>query len=293
MRAGVVLMRLISFILVSIILGMGISFGMGVSPILGIGIGSGIVYVSSNIRLEAGSLAVLLGTHTGAATYSGSIEQPIARLLFDADSTTALSTVTACKLTLTQATKRKTGTLIPEMTFANLADICGIIDGIYYQMTATFRIIFSIPISLGGAYDPEGGNLTYSLSGCTAADTINVYSIDDAKRELDYIEIIPVGFGAAGLKSMDAVQAAWFFVDPTNLTRINVKYPNGLNIEYTGAEIMEINRVINPCHKITDAGIITAGYGTLAGINVRDAVGCDVTLAATGTVYVLKNLLAG
>jgi hypothetical protein len=293
MRAGVILMRVMSFILVSVVLGMAVSFGFGVSPILGVGIASGIVYVSSNIRLEAGSLAVLLGTHTGATTYSGSIEQPIARLLIDADSATALGTVTAPKLTLTQATRRKTGTMIPEMSFANLADICGIIDGIYYQMTATFRIIFSIPISLGGAYDLEGGNLTYSLSGCTAGDTITVSSIDDAKRELDYIEIIPVGFGAAGLKSMDAVFAKWFFIDPTNLTRIVVKYPNGLNVEYTGAEIMEINRVMNPCHKITDAGIITAGYGTLAGINVGDAVACDVTLAAAGTVYVLKNLLAG
>lgn len=293
MRGSVVFMRGISFIVVSVMLGMAISYGFGVSPIAGIGVGAGIVYASSNIKIEAGSLAILLGTHTGATVYSGNIEQPIARLLIDADSISALATVTAPKLTLTQSTKRKTGTLIPEMTFANLADICGIVDGLYYQMTATFRIIFSIPISLGGAYDPEGGNLTYSLSGCTAGDTINVYSIDDAKRELDYIEITPVGFGAAGLKSMDAVMAAWFFVDPTNLTRINIKYPNGLNIEYVGAEIMEINRVLNPCHKITDAGIITAGYGTLAGINVKDAVSCDVTLAAAGTVYVLKNLLAG
>jgi hypothetical protein len=219
------------------------------------------------------------------------VESPIARLLIDADSTTALATVTAVKLTVAQATKRRTGTLIPELTLAILADIAGFIDAIYYEMTAEFRIKISIPISLGGAYDLEGGNLMYTLSGCTAGDTIKVYGIDDAKRDLDYIEIVPVACLAGGVKVIDCTNVKFLFVDPTNVTRCKLNY-NGVGIEYVGEEIQEIARVVNPVHKVTNAGILTSGFGTLAGIIVADALSAEMNLTSAGTVYVVKHLIA-
>lgn len=290
MRAIVFLMRVVSAILVMFIFGSAISFGTGVDlwiPVSIIGVAS---FVPTG--LGANCLAVLVGTHIGAIAYTESIESPVARIMIDADSATALATVTAVKLTVSQSTKRKTGTLFPELSLAILADICGFIDAIYYEMTATFRIIFSIPISLGGAYDTEGGSLTYTLSNCTAGDTIKVYAIDDAKRELDYIEIIPVSCPAGGVKVVDVVQCPYFFMDPTNITRLKLNYRNGVSIEYLGEEIKEIARLVNPVHKLTDVGALTAGYSGIAGVNVIDATTVEVTAAALGLCYIVKHLEA-
>lgn len=291
MRTIVNLMRVVSFVLVSVLFGGAIGYGLGVNPVIPVSV----LFVLGFIPLgiDQNCLAVLLNTHTGATSYSGSIDSPIARLMIDADSISSLATVTSPKLTLSQSTKRKTGTLIPELTFAVLADICGFIDAVYYEMTATFRIIFSIPISLGGAYDPEGGSLSYTISGATAGDTIKVYSIDDAKRELDFVEITPVACLAGGVKQIDVRDVKFLFIDPTNITRIKFGYANGLSIEYVGAEISEICRIVNPVHKVTDVGVLTPGYGTLGGINVIDALTADVNLTVAGTVYVFKHLLAG
>lgn len=283
------LMRIISVVLLSVVLGFAVSYVTGVTPIIPI---MAIVFIGTIPLIPKGALGVLLGTHTGAVAYTGSIDSPVARLMIDADSTSALATVTAIKLTLSQATKRKQGTLIPELSLAILGDICAFIDAMYFEMTATFRIIFSIPISLGGAYDPEGGSMTYTLSNCTAADTIKVYAIDDAKRELDYIEIIPVACLAGGVKQLDVRDTKFLFVDPTNITRIKFTYATGLSIEYVGAEIQEICRIVNPIQKVTDVGVLTPGYGTLGGINVIDAVNAEVNLTAAGTVYMFKHLLA-
>lgn len=284
--------RVAAFMLISVVFGTSIGYALGVNPVAVTGVISLTSLIPLNILGGQGVMGVLLGTYTGQVAYSGSIEQPCARILIDADSAAALANVTAVKMTLSQATKRKTGTLIPELSFAILADIAGFIDAVYYEMTATFRIIFSIPVSLGGAYDLEGGSLDYSLSGCTAADTIKMYAIDDAKRDLSYMEITPVSCNAGGVKTLDTSNVNFLFVDPANLTRIKISYVSGLSIEYLGEEIKELARLVNPVHKVTDAGLITAGYSGVAGINVIDAATVDITLTALGLVYVVKHLLA-
>lgn len=290
MRTIVSLMRFVGAILVMFIFGSAISFGTGVDLWIPVSVLGVVTFVPTG--LGANCLAVLVGTHTGAIAYAESIESPVARIMIDADSTTALATVTAVKMSLTQSTKRKTGTLFPELSFAILADIAGFIDAIYYEMTATFRIIFSIPISLGGAYDTEGGSLSYVLSNCTAADMIKVYAIDDAKRELDYIEITPMSCPAGGSKTIDVTQCPFFFMDPTNITRLKINYRNSVSIEYLGEEIKEIARLVNPVHKVTDVGILTAGYSGIAGINITDASTVEVTATVLGLCYVVKHLLA-
>ncbi|HUX55771.1 MAG TPA: hypothetical protein VMV77_02280 [Bacteroidales bacterium] len=293
MKFMICLMRVISFVLVTVIFGTAVGYGLDVDPWVSVGVIGVVSLIPSGILGESGVLGVLIGIHTGQVAYGGSIESPVARIMIDADSATALATVMAVKLTLNQATKRKTGNMIPEISFAVLADICGFIDAIFYEMTVEFRIIFSIPISLGGAYDLEGGSIGYVLSGCTAADTIKVYAIDDARRELDYLEIVPVSCPAGGVKVIDSVFGEFLFVDPTNLTRVKINYANGVGIEYLGEEVKEIARLVNPVHKVTNAGLLTAGYSDVSGINIRDAVTVDITLAALGLVYVVKHLLAG
>lgn len=267
------IMRLLSMILVAFFVGSVVGFGADnmIVPALG---------------------GVLLGTHTGATSYTGSIDGPIARLLIFADSTTALSTVTGAKLTLTQSTPRKNDTMIPEMTLGNLADIAGYIDAIYYQLTAGFAIKFSIPISSGDCYDTEGGTITYTLSNCASADTIKVYSIDDPKRSFDYINIVPIACLAGSIKILDVASTAYAFVDPTNVTRVKVNYRNGISCEYVGEELMEIFRVLNPVNKVTDAFLLTPGYEVIGGINVIDAVSMEFNLASNGTVYLVKYLLS-
>jgi hypothetical protein len=282
-------MRIVSLLILTLFVGGAIGYAVGISPIIPCLVIGSFGFVN---LIPAGALGVLVGTYTGGAAYSDSIDAPIARLMIDATSNTALATVTATKLTVTQATKRRQGTIIPEIALGVLAEICGFIDAVYYQMTATFRIIFSIPISLGGAYDPEGGSITYTLSNCTAADTIKVYNIDDAKRELDYIEIVPIACKAGGVTQLNVRDSKFLFTDPTNITRLKFTYASGLSIEYMGAEIAEIARIVNPVHKVTDAGLLTAGSDAIAGINVIDAVQADVTLTADGLVYMFKHLLA-
>ncbi len=238
--------------------------------------------------------AVLVGTHTGATQYSGSIESPIARLYINADGA-AMADINGAKLTVTQATKKRTGTMIPELTLSQLGDIAGFIDGIIDEDTTLFTKTFSIPISLGGAYDMEGGALTYSLTNCIATTTFLIYAIDDAKRENDYIDIVPIGCAAGGVKTLDAMYGTYLFVDPTNLTRLKLIYASGLAIEYLGAEIMEIAKVVNPVHSLsgaTAAKVLKPGYGTLSGVNIMDAVQMEVTLTAAGVVYMVKHLLA-
>lgn len=286
------LMREVSYIVLTVIFAALISVATSIPSLIVVGVLMAVRYIPMPMLGQPGVLATLLGTHTGQTSYSGNIDQPIARLLIDADSTTSLATVTAAKLTLSQATKRKTGTMIPELTFAQLADIAGFIDAVYYQMTAEFRIKFSVPISLGGAYDLEGGSLTYNLSNCTAADTIKVYAIDDAKRELDYIEVIPVGTVANNNKNVDLTMGAYLFIDPTVLTRIKINYPGGISVEYVGEEIQEIARILNPVNKVTNAGLITPGYEALSGVIVRDAVSAEIQFSSATTFYVLKHLLA-
>lgn len=276
-------------IVVTLFLGGAIGYAFGINPV----VPTLIAGVLSTVPLiPSGALGVLLGTYTGGTSYTDSIDAPIARLLIEAKSNTALATVTGSKLTLSQATKRKQGTMIPEIALGILAEISGFIDAIYYELTATKEIRFSIPISLGGSYDPEGGSLTYTLSSCTAADTIKVYNIDDPKRELDYIEIVPVALQANGVKQLDVRDSKFLFCDPTQITRFKFTYVTGLVIEYVGAEIMEIARIVNPVQKATDAGLLTTGYLALVGINVIDAVQVEVTLNANGIVYMFKHLLA-
>lgn len=291
MRTGKIL-AVMTLVLTSVVMGTAIGFSMGINPWVPIAvIIGGSIVISKGMNL-VGTLATLVGTHTGATSYSGSIESPTARLYIFGDSATAISTLNAVKLTLTQATKRKTGTLIPELTFDILADIAAYIDGVIYEDATAFYKKFSIPVSLGGSYDLEGGALSYTLTGATAGDTIKVYAIDDAKRELDYIEIVPLGCIAGSVKTIDAVNCAYFFADPTNVTRLKVTYANGTAIEYLGEEITEIARVMNPVHKGTLAGLFTMGFGTLAGMNIMDAVNLEVNLTANGTVYLVKHLSA-
>jgi hypothetical protein len=283
-------MRVVSYMVVLMVLGTSIGYGLGINPIIPMGALGAVSFIP--LGVDQNCLCTLLGTHTGQVAYTGSIDSPIARLYIDADSATALGTVTAAKLSLSQATKKRTGTIIPELPFSVLADIAGYIDAIYYQYTATFRIKFSIPIGGGPAYDPEGGSLTYNLSNCTAADTIKVYCIDDARRGQSYIEIVPIACLAGGVKQIDCTYANWLFIDPSNLTRVKVNYAGGLSIEYVGEELDEIARLVNPVHKVTDAGILSAGTITNAGLNIQDAVSCEVNLTAAGTVYLVKQLLA-
>jgi hypothetical protein len=288
MKGIISIVRIMSFIIISAVMGGVISALTGVSILPAAGVFAGLSLFPSHIIKDAGVLATLIGTHTGATSYSGTVEQPIARLLIDADSTTALATVTAAKLSVSIATPTKTSNIIPEMTFAQLADLAGFIDAVYYELTAQFQIKFSIPLSLGGALNLGGGSLQYNITSATAADTIKVFAIDDAKLENDYIEIVPVSCPANAVKIVDVVKAAYFFIDPTAVTKIKVNYATGRSPEYTGDEIQEIARVVNPVHKVTNAGVMTAGYGTLAGLNVIDATSIEVQASSLQVGYVLK-----
>jgi hypothetical protein len=236
-----------------------------------------------------GVLNTLVGTHTGATSYAGSIESPIARLVVFGDSATAISTLNSVKLTLTQSTKRRTGTIIPELTLDILSEIAAFMDGVIYEDATAFTKYFSIPISLGGAYDLEGGSLTYTLSGCTAGDTIKVYACDDAKRELDYINIIPIGVLANAVKVVDCLNGAFLFLTASQITRVKVNYPNGVSIEYVDEEIKEIARCVNQVQKVTLAGLCYTGFGTLIGMNVIDAVSVEINMTTLGTVYLVKH----
>jgi hypothetical protein len=281
-------MRVVSFMLITLIFGSAVGYATGLDPF----VASGVIGILSFVPLGIGNdvLCSLVGDHTGAVSYGGSVESPIARFHIKGTAA-AVATLLATKLTISQATKRKTGTMIPELTLSQLADIAGFIDAMILKSATTLE--FSLPISLGGAYDLEGGSLTYNLTDATAGDVVKIYAIDDAKRELDYIDIVPIGCTAGGVKSLDAIYGTFMFIDPTNLTRIKIIYANGLAIEYLGAEISEICRVVNPVHQVTDAGVLTSGYGTLGGINIVDATKVEVTLTAAGTVYMVKHMLAG
>jgi hypothetical protein len=283
------LMRVVSFLIVTMILGTGIGYATGINSFIPMAVIGGLSFIP--LGIDVNCLCTLLGTHTGAAAYTGSIDAPISRLYVDADSTSALATVTAAKLSLSQATPKRTGTIIPELSFAVLADICGFIDAVYFEYTATFRIKFSIPIGSGGAYNPEGGSLTYNISNATAADSIKVYAIDDARRVNNHIEIVPIATLAGGVKQIDCTYAQYLFLDPATCTRLKINYAGGLSIEYVGEEIDEIVRVVNPVHKVTDAGILKAGYVTVAGVNIRDAVSVEVNNSSAVTVYLVKQML--
>jgi hypothetical protein len=284
------LMRVFAVLIVALFFGGALGMALGVPMIY---TSVGLLIAGSFPLIPAGALGVLLGSYTGATNYSGSIDSSIGRLMVDATSATALATVEGTKLTLSQATPRKSGTLIPEISFLILAEITAFLRGIFYQFTATFRIIFSFPISLaGGAYDPEGGSLSYHISGATAGDTIKVFSIDDPLKTLDYVEIVPVACLAGGVKQLDLRESKYIFVNPTNISRVKMVYPSGVSVEYVGDEVQEICRLLNPANKITDAGLITCGFGSVGGIEVSNAVSAEVTLTGNGVIYMVKHLLA-
>jgi hypothetical protein len=249
----------------------------------------GSIFVGRYVDLK-GVLNTLVGTHTGSTSYSGTIESPVARILIFGDSATAVSTIDSVKLTLTQSTKRKTGTIIPDISLLTLGEIAAFIDGVIYEDATAFYKYFSIPISLGGAYDLEGGSFTYTLTGCTAGDTIKVYAVDDAKRELDYIDIVPVGVMANAVKVIDCLNGAFLFLTAAQITRIKINYPNGVSIEYVDEEIREIARCVNQVEKITLAGLAYTGFGTYCGVNVIDAVSVEVNMTTLGTVYLVKHM---
>lgn len=281
-------MRVLSFVLLTIIFGSSISYVTGFDPVAVISVIGFLSFVPLNIPENC--LAVLAGDHTGAVSYANTINVPVKRVLVFGTAA-AIATLLATKLTIAQATKKITGTICPEMTLSNMADIAGFIDALIWKSATVLK--FSIPISLIGAYDLEGGSLTYNLTNCTVGDVIKIYAIDDLKRSFDYMDITPIRCDAGGVKTIDCTNAKFAFVDPTNITRVKVSYPGSLGSrEWVGEEIAEICRVVNPVHSVTDAGVVVPGYGTLGGINLIDAETMDLTLTAAGTVFIYKHLLA-
>jgi hypothetical protein len=235
-----------------------------------------------------------VGVFTGATAYSGQISSPTSRVQFhivgaaDAD-------VNGILVTLTQATKRKTGTILPAISVAVLKEICGFLGGVYLFDTTTHTCDFSFPLNLNGlAYDPEGGAITLTLGTCVATSTITVYAINAQNKGFNYTEVTPIASQAGGVKQVDLTGAVAMFMLAANITRVKLNYP-GCTVDYLQAELNEIARCANDFHSLEGATATPyafCGYHLWNGINVVAAVNAEVTLTADGFIYVVKNNVA-
>jgi hypothetical protein len=230
--------------------------------------------------------------HTGnaAGKYSGTIETGISRLMIMYSYAGGIAELDACKLSLSLASKNFNGTVIPELSIAQLADIAGTLDGVRFDDIAGTGVIFSIPVSLGGAFSNTEGVLSYAIQGANVGSVIELWAIDDLKKEEDFISITAVGTQAGVSKTVPVRDCIYCFLNPSDLTRVKLTYAGNKSIEYTTLELQEIARVTNPVQKVTEAGALTCGYDALMGINTVEAVEIELTMVNGNPVYLLKQI---
>lgn len=233
-----------------------------------------------------------INEHSGLAKYTGTIETSVARLLLIIKAASMAELVNV-RFTAGLTSKKFTGTILPELSIDQLADVAGTIHGMSYCTTEAGKVVFrfSVPISFEGCYDNSDGIITYSLQGCDPATEYAIYTLEDPKMSSDFFTVTKVGTQVGSAKPINVIDCVYLFVDPSKLSRIKVSYANSKQIEYSPEEVTELARLTNEIQSVDKtSGNMTAGYNVYCGLNVVDAIEVEVTMTTADDILVLKHI---
>jgi len=233
---------------------------------------------------------MLIASLTGSTSYSLQITNPVARLMLTGTYVTNVSELNNTRFTLTKSGSNGAVTVWPELTFTELCDICGAIDALIYLDATAKKVFISFPISLGGTFFEDQNDFNLSISSAIAGNTWVINALEDNNIESDFVIVKKIGCLADSEKLHSTGLGVLMFVNPAQVTRVKLVYPNR-TVELTADEIRELSRVNNPVHQVTLAGALTAGFGTLAMLNIKGTMQVSLTMSANSTPIIVEHIL--